>query len=223
MEHWLEVFTSRGALEAMDVLAKLGMSALLSAAVGWERELHGRPAGVRTHMLVAIGTTLFCEASRSFGGMSDPTRIAAQVVTGVGFLGAGTIMRLGTEIRGLTSAASIWAVAGIAMTISVGGSFLAVAVVATVLTLFTLEVVDRLEQRALSGAARSPLILRVTSQDVLQEALGALAKAGVEISRTDVSPEGDALRVEVAVSGDRTRVLSLVTGVAGVTSAHFAP
>jgi len=89
--------------------------------VGWEREVHGRPAGMRTHMLLVIGVVLMCEVSRAFSPAGDPARIAAQIVTGVGFLGAGAIMRIGMEVKGLTSAASLWTVTGIGMAVSVGG------------------------------------------------------------------------------------------------------
>ncbi len=147
------------------VLLKLGFGAVLGGAIGWERELSGRPAGTRTHMLVVVGVILFAEASRLFPS-GDPSRIAAQIVTGIGFLGAGTILRMGTQIRGLTTAASIWAAAAIGMAVSVGGALLIVAPVATVLTILTLTVVERVEERfARKGARR------------LQVTLAALASA----------------------------------------------
>ncbi|MER3413548.1 MAG: MgtC/SapB family protein [Armatimonadota bacterium] len=128
------------------VLLKLGFGAVLGGAIGWERELSGRPAGTRTHMLVVVGVILFSETSRLFPSQ-DPSRIAAQIVTGIGFLGAGTILRMGTQIRGLTTAASIWAAAAIGMAVSVGGALLIVAPVATILTILTLTVVERVEER----------------------------------------------------------------------------
>src|SRR4051794_32828665 len=106
-----DVFSDASWQVALAILLKLGLGAILSGFVGWERELHGRPAGVRTHMLVATGVILLCEVSKAFPGQ-DKSRIAAQIVTGIGFLGAGTIFRMGGEVRGLTSAASVWAIAG---------------------------------------------------------------------------------------------------------------
>ena len=140
-----DVFTSDSLLAALDILIKLGIGVALGGAIGYEREVHGRPAGIRTHMLVVLGVILFSEVSRVFGG--DQGRIAAQIVTGIGFLGAGTILRLGAEIKGLTTAASIWACAGIGMAVSVGGPFLIVAVAATAMALFTLAVVENFERR----------------------------------------------------------------------------
>ena len=78
---------------AIDVLIKLGIGAAIGGAIGYEREFHGRPAGIRTHMLMVLGVVLFCEVSKAFAP-NDQARIAAQIVTGVGFLGAGTILRL---------------------------------------------------------------------------------------------------------------------------------
>lgn len=127
------------------VLVKLVIATVLTGIVGWQRERKGRPAGIRTHMLVGIGVVLFTESSRAFTG-GDPGRVAAQIVTGIGFLGAGTILRHGGHIKGLTTAASIWAVAGIAMCLTLGGPYIVIAVVATGISLFVLSIVDNLER-----------------------------------------------------------------------------
>ena len=101
------------------IIMRLFLASFLSGLVGFERETHGRAAGLRTHILVGVGATLFMLVSLYVastygeGGSSDPARIAAQIVTGIGFLGAGTILRFGSSIRGLTTAASIWGVAAI--------------------------------------------------------------------------------------------------------------
>ena len=113
------------------VLGKLFISAILGGVIGWERHRRGRPAGLRTHLLVCIGVTLMMLVSehiflkyQGYGHNSvlriDPARIAAQVVTGIGFLGAGTIMRSRASIRGLTTAASLWVVAGIGLAVGSG-------------------------------------------------------------------------------------------------------
>src|SRR5579862_6109338 len=109
------------------VLVKLAIGAVLGGLIGWERERGGRAAGIRTHMLIVFGVILFCEVSKVFVG-TEPNRIASMIVTGIGFLGAGTIMRVGPEVKGLTTAASIWAVSAIGMSLSVGGAFMTVAV-----------------------------------------------------------------------------------------------
>ena len=113
----------------VDLALRLLGAAALGALVGAERERHGHPAGMRTHLLVALGAALFTVMSaygfgRANGGVAaaaiDPTRIAAQVVTGIGFLGAGAIIKYGTSIRGLTTAASLWSTAAVGMAGSVG-------------------------------------------------------------------------------------------------------
>src|SRR5690554_2770579 len=100
----------------VEIAIRLVLSVVLGGLIGLERESHGRPAGFRTHILVCIGSTLvmiisayaFMEFSTGRPGGYDPGRIAAQVISGIGFLGAGTIMREGANVRGLTTAASLW-------------------------------------------------------------------------------------------------------------------
>jgi putative Mg2+ transporter-C (MgtC) family protein len=131
-----------------DVCLRLVVAGGLGAAIGFEREYREQEAGLRTHMLVAMGSALFTIVS-AFGfhdvlahsGPSvltrlDPSRVAAQVVSGIGFLGAGAIIRNGFAVRGLTTAASLWLVAAIGM--AAGASLYSGAIVATALTLFAL-------------------------------------------------------------------------------------
>src|SRR3990172_4596174 len=113
------------------------------AGIGLERELHRRPAGFRTHSLVALGAALFTIVSAYgfVGDTVDPTRIAAQIVSGIGFIGAGTILQHRGNIRGLTTAASLWSVAAIGM--AAGAGLLVMAVIGTVLILVVLALLDR--------------------------------------------------------------------------------
>lgn len=138
--------TSAPALGNWDAVARLGVAAGLGALVGVERELRDREAGIRTHLLVSLGSCLFTlvsaygfEAFLNSGTSvirADPTRIAAQIVTGIGFLGAGAIIREGLSVRGLTTAASLWIVAAIGM--ASGAGYYLPAVAGTALTIFTL-------------------------------------------------------------------------------------
>src|SRR5256885_10105974 len=107
-----------------DLAVRMFVAAVLGAAIGLEREIHEHPAGMRTHLLVALGSAIFTVLSIfGFEGVGrgnvaasvDPTRIAAQIVSGIGFLGAGAILKYGTSIRGLTTAASLWTAAAIGM------------------------------------------------------------------------------------------------------------
>ncbi|MFH1552492.1 MAG: MgtC/SapB family protein, partial [Candidatus Omnitrophota bacterium] len=110
-------------MSSLVILLRILMSALFAGCIGIEREIHGRAAGLRTHILVCVGSTLFMLTSImvcvNYGhiGQVDPSRIAAGVVTGIGFLGAGAIIRYGASIHGLTTAASIWAVAAVGLAV----------------------------------------------------------------------------------------------------------
>lgn len=125
-----------------DIITRLLLSVLLSGLIGLERQVHKRHAGLRTHILVSLGSCLIMLTSlyvfdiyRAVASI-DPARIAAGVITGIGFLGAGTIMREKDGVRGLTTAASLWVVAGIGL--AVGCGFNHAAIYATVLTLIVL-------------------------------------------------------------------------------------
>lgn len=119
-----------------DVVLRLALAAAASALIGYEREKTKHAAGLRTHMLVCIGSTLITLTSLEMFP-NDPARVAAGIVTGIGFLGAGTIFRDKNNVRGLTTAASIWAVAGVGLALGTGAYFIAVA--ATIAMLLTLE------------------------------------------------------------------------------------
>jgi putative Mg2+ transporter-C (MgtC) family protein len=138
-----------------DLAFRLLVASALGALIGLEREIHRHPAGMRTHLLVSFGSAMFTLLSvygfigvlaSGDGTAPDPTRIAAQVVTGIGFLGAGAIIKYGTSIRGLTTAGSLWATSAIGMAAGAGQPLM--AVVGTAIVLFSLWplnwVVDRL-------------------------------------------------------------------------------
>jgi putative Mg2+ transporter-C (MgtC) family protein len=127
---------------------RLAAGLVLGAIVGFEREMHGQPAGFRTHSLVSTGSALFTIVSAfGFGGPgTDPTRIAAQIVSGIGFIGAGTILQYRGQIRGLTTAASLWSVAAIGM--AAGAGMYVIAAAATALIVIILTVLDRVEDLA---------------------------------------------------------------------------
>jgi putative Mg2+ transporter-C (MgtC) family protein len=139
----------------LDLSVRLVVAAALGGVIGLEREIHGHPAGIRTHILVSLGAAAFTVMSAyGFGaavgggtgaGAFDPTRIAAQVVTGVGFLGAGAILKDGIVVRGLTTAASLWAVSAVGL--SAGAGAYVLAVVATVIIVIALWPLHALASR----------------------------------------------------------------------------
>jgi putative Mg2+ transporter-C (MgtC) family protein len=142
----------------IDFLLRLAVGLVLGGVVGWEREMQRMPAGFRTHALVGLGSALFTVVSAfAFPGENtDPTRIAAQIVTGIGFLGGGVILHHGGNVRGLTTAASLWTVAAIGM--AAGAALYLVAVGGAVLAIVALELFQRFEhafeRRSAARAAR---------------------------------------------------------------------
>lgn len=131
--------------QELELIARLGIALALGAAIGFEREMDRQPAGFRTHALVALGAALFTIISAyGFSGSSvDPTRIAAQIVSGIGFLGAGTILHHRGSIRGLTTAASLWSAAAVGM--AAGAGLLLMATVGTVLIVVVLALLEGVE------------------------------------------------------------------------------
>lgn len=132
----------------VELALRLTVGLILGAIIGFERELHRQPAGFRTHSLVALGAALFAIISGYgyAGPNADPTRITAQIVSGIGFLGAGTILQFRGHIRGLTTAASLWSVAAVGA--ATGTGLYVLAVLGTVLIIVVLALLDRVEDFA---------------------------------------------------------------------------
>ena len=140
--------------DAIDILIKLMLAAIAGGLVGLEREKHGRPAGLRTNLLVSVGACAMMIVSEAFyikyGLLNaesavrfDPSRVAAQIVTGIGFLGAGVILKEGVSVRGLTTAASLWVVAGLGMAFGMG--YFSLGGITTVLVLVSLIFLKKLD------------------------------------------------------------------------------
>jgi putative Mg2+ transporter-C (MgtC) family protein len=138
------------------VAARLLVAAVLGSVIGLEREYHDHPAGMRTHLLVSVGaaafTILSIEAFAAPG--ADPARIAAQIVTGIGFLGAGAILKDRGSIKGLTTAASLWAVAAVGM--ASGAAAWGVAVATTAIVVVSLWPLHEIERRIVSRRDMRP-------------------------------------------------------------------
>jgi putative Mg2+ transporter-C (MgtC) family protein len=188
-----------------EVLLRVVLAAVLGGAIGVEREIREREAGLRTHLLVAVGAALFTivsayawgdfHFSQASGVTYDPTRIAAQIVTGIGFLGAGAIIRQGLSVRGLTTAASLWVVAAIG--IASGAGYYSAAVITTVVVLVSLWplriLAHRVIERIRPGELRLEVELRPSeSPSVL---LGALEARGVAVRAFELEDARDRRRV----------------------------
>lgn len=181
-------------------LAQIGLAAALGAAVGLERELGTQPAGLRTHMLVSLGAALFTLAGADLLKGGDPARVAAQVVTGVGFLGGGAILREGATIRGLTTAASLWVTAAIGL--AVGLEHWSAAVVATVVVVAVLWPTKYLEREILPQRRLIEARLSLASGATL---------ADVEAGAHRILPRGKVLRVTQDETGRALVIASAAT------------
>ena len=137
-------------ISEMDIVIRLGVAFLLGAIIGIEREMDNQPAGLRTNIILVMGSALAMIISVSLahrytpvGGIGDPARLAAQVVSGIGFLGAGAILHAGANIRGLTTAATIWTMAMVGL--AVGAGYFSAAVIVTVVLFIVLSGLDKFE------------------------------------------------------------------------------
>jgi putative Mg2+ transporter-C (MgtC) family protein len=181
-------------------LERLSVVILLSGLIGFEREIKNRPAGLRTHILVGLGSCLlmllslygfddfFARHNSGIGNM-DPGRIPSYVISGIGFLGAGTIIvQGGMSVRGLTTAASIWIVAGIGLVIGAGMFF--EGIVTTAIVIFTLFILNILE-KLLEKKDKSTVLTIITEEQegALSEIISHLKEHGIEILKTDIEDD----------------------------------
>jgi putative Mg2+ transporter-C (MgtC) family protein len=211
--------------QELELVLRLVGAAVVGALVGVEREVHGHPAGMRTHLLVALGSAIFTVLSfhgfAGLGGEADPTRIAAQIVSGIGFLGAGAILKEGFTIRGLTTAASLWSTAALGMAAGVGE--LVITAAGTVIVLVSLwplrPVADRLEGTRLS---RAHMRVEVETFDAVAHVRETLQASGLDVagSRSRRLPTGRyelELDVRRRAGGDVLIALTALEPSSGVT------
>lgn len=181
----------------MDFHIQIGRGRTAGDAVGIEREWRVKEAGFRTHFLVSLGSALFMIVSQwgfeeflahHEGLRLDPSRVAAQVVSGIGFIGAGAIIFHRQIVRGLTTAASLWAIAGVGM--ATGAGLYGVAAAATVLTLVGLEVLNLLFGGL--GAYRTALVFSAVEREAIQDALELLRRRGYGVVTYELERERSA-------------------------------
>lgn len=224
-------------LSWIEVILRVVLAAVLGGAIGLERELRDREAGLRTHLLVSVGAALFTMVSAyawtdwrfstEEGLVFDPTRIAAQVVTGIGFLGAGAIIRQGLSVKGLTTAATLWVVAAIGMAAGVGYYEAALVTTALVLvSLWPLRIAAyRLAARTRPEEGRLAVDLPAGASAV--SVLEAVEKAGADVSSLEFAEEGDRRRVDLLVrlGSGRTaaELIDALTQAENVRGARWNP
>jgi putative Mg2+ transporter-C (MgtC) family protein len=188
-------------LTNFELLGRLLLAAVLGGAIGAERELNDQAAGLRTHMLLTIGACLFTLVSAyGFGGGigTDPSRLAAQVVTGIGFLGGGAIVRHGLTVKGLTTAASIWATASVGVAIGAGSYVLGIGgAVLVVGTLFGLRRVSTLLQRW--GVSREEYVLATAPGFDVQRVVDLVRQEGADLRGLEHQQDDEADRIVLLV------------------------
>lgn len=139
-----------------ELVIRLVVSAVIGGFIGIEREVSNRPAGLRTHILVSVGSTLIMLVSIFGFDDGDPARLASQVVSGIGFLGAGTIIRTGNDVRGLTTAASLWVCAGIGL--AIGAGYYLGGVITAVIILISLILLGNVENKVTRNSHKNIVI-----------------------------------------------------------------
>ncbi len=218
-------------LSLAEAFGRLLLVLVLAGAVGVERELREQEAGLRTHMLVGVGAALFVIAGNfawtdlPFGSQAgivlDPSRVVAYVVTGVGFLGAGAILKNGGSVRGLTTAASLWVVAAIG--VAVGSGMYALGLFGTAIVLLSLWPVKRLASELGWRVGTTRIEVELEPEARLAEIVAAIESNGRRVVSASVSGEADGRTVSLVVANAKD--LGVLDGVAGlrtVRRAHVA-
>jgi putative Mg2+ transporter-C (MgtC) family protein len=203
-----------------EVLLRLFVAAALGGAIGLERELRERQAGLRTHLVVSLGSALFTLVSAygfaNFGVRVDPTRIAAQIVTGIGFLGAGAIIRQGLSVRGLTTAATLWLVAAIGM--AAGAGYWEGALIATLGAIITLGPLRVVAYRFLVRfrPALQRLLIEIPAGGSPVPIIEAVERQGGHVVSLEVAQEGDRRSIAVDLQLAEGSAPAVVAGVAEI-------
>lgn len=215
-------------ISEIDIVLRLVISCILGGLIGFERESLDRPAGLRTHILVCVGSTLMMLVSiYGFTDIEtinkDPGRIAAQVISGIGFLGAGTILREGLTVTGLTTAASLWVVAGIGLAIGAGLFFTGIA--GTALVFLTLVFFGQVERRHWTSKSRDKIKLIIRDQPGQLGQVGMFfGKHGIGIHNITMHHmhEQKVIKLEfvlkIPANADMIQIFSELTEIEGVLS-----
>ncbi|MBQ7528702.1 MgtC/SapB family protein [bacterium] len=206
-------------ISELDFILRLVLAAFLGGAIGLEREAMNRAAGLRTNVLVSVGSALFTVLSFYYfiDGQHnrDSERIAAQVVSGIGFLGAGTIMKQGVTVRGLTTAATLWVVAAIGMSCGAGAYILACST--SLLTLLTLIFLHKLEKKMAGFRQVKIKAVFPNQEDIVKKLCDRLAEYDLQIYNINVNLEEDHVVVKAIINlpkkVERSRVTRLLTSV----------
>lgn len=218
-------------LNVYDIAIRLMIATVLSGVIGYEREVHGRAAGLRTTILVGVGSCLIMLTSMNLHTMYqgianvDPSRIPAQIVSGIGFLGAGTILRFHASVRGLTTAAALWAVAGIG--IAIGSGFYVAAYLATAFIFIVLVALSHLELKIKRIPERILNIEAVGGIELLSRITNTIDDLSVEIKNIDIrhTPNSENFNVSMHLQFYALKINNQITTsllqIKGITSVKW--
>ena len=203
----------------LGLLSRLALATLLGGAIGLERELSGKPAGLRTNILICVGAALLMNVSREVAAAgpqsADPARIAAQVVSGIGFIGAGTILVERGSVVGLTTAATLWVVSAIGLAVGMGAYVEAIGT--TILVGVTLVFLGWLEN--LLFEQRSPNRVDIVfepDEDLLDEIVDLLQERGVKVRPLKVQKSAERYRISYELRGKKGRRAEAMNAVASL-------
>ena len=187
----------------LELLLQLAIAVVLGGVIGLEREWRGKPAGLRTNILICLGSALFTHLSERISAThGDPGRVAAQILTGVGFIGAGTILHARGAVSGLTSAATIWVVAAIGMALGSGAYVEALG--STALVLIVLTGLLRIEAFVERHSSHSRLLIHTKPDpNMVEEIETLLRRAGLEVRQRESRRENVDLVVELEIRGPK--------------------
>lgn len=194
----------------LSVALKLVLAAVLGGMIGVERQLHDKPAGLRTNILICVGSTLFMSISTTVAQLlgGDPTRIAAQIISGIGFLGAGAVLHSHGFVLGLTTAATIWVVAGIGM--ALGAGMYSLAIFVTGMSIVTLYFLSFAEDRIQGRKSYSYSLVVTNLNDALASINRVLKECSVPAVRFNFKKEAGHYHVWFNLLVPRDRNLKII-------------
>lgn len=218
------------------IFLKIILATLAGGIIGFEREKHGRPAGLRTHLLVCAGSCLMMIVSEAsflkYGDLPgtgvlrlDPSRAAAQIITGIGFLGAGVIIKEGFIVRGLTTAACLWMVAGIGMAFGMG--MITTGIIGTFVALFSLIALKKLEPRMKKDRYLHLNVTAVAEPDIYPQLENIFTTNELRLSNieTDLNIKENRVTYRLVLTQHKERIgrelSKLISAIEGVQNIHF--
>ena len=226
MESWKWITTYLGEVNALSTFVRLALAMFCGGVLGMERGKKNRPAGFRTYMLVCVGATLVMLTNQyicKVYGTGDPARLGAQVISGIGFLGAGTIIVTGrNRVRGLTTAAGLWADACVGLAIGIG--FYSGAIIGCTLILVVMSVLHQMDDRMTANTKTLDMYMEFQKMSDLGAFMSKIKGFGMKISEIEITKSNNAEDVGVAVlltlklekKRPHTEIIELLSQVEGV-------